>query len=189
MFCQGQPNDSLAKDSLSHPDPTLVWRADTCQKPRSPFPCTCTDTCTETCTEIRNYRRARRPHALAATCMRARVACCNGTIAKGCQCSRPLVRLCTMHARVFDAEETQQSLRVGVIDHSDHPMIRGQSSKSTGSGARSNHLLLRMQARSSGEIIEMPGVPPGVFIACSFPGHSSTIARPQPPDDVCGRSI
>ena len=68
-------------------------------------------------------------------------------------------------------------------------IIRGQSSKSTGSGARSNHLLLRMQARSSGESIEMPGVPPGVFIACSFPGHSSTIARPQPPDDLFGRSI
>ena len=44
MFCQGEPNDFLAKYSLSHPDPTLVWRADTCQKPRSPFPCTCTAT-------------------------------------------------------------------------------------------------------------------------------------------------
>ena len=79
----------------------------------------------------------------------------------------------------FDAEETQQSLMVSVITE----IIRGQSSKSTGSGARSNHLLLRMQAKSSGENIELPGAPPGVFIACSFPGHSSTIARPQRADD------
>ena len=114
--------------------------------------------------------------------MRARVACCNGTIAKGCQCSRSLVCLCTMHARVFDAEETQQSLRVSVIT----VIIRGQSSKSTGSGARSNHLLLRMQAKSSGENIEMPGVPPGVCIACSFPGHSSTIAMQHRRWDVSG---
>ena len=79
----------------------------------------------------------------------------------------------------FDAEETQQSLMVSVITE----IIRGQSSKSTGSGARSNHLLLRMQAKSSGENIELPGAPPGVFIACSFPGHCSTIARPQRADD------